>query len=442
MVTREAVLEALSTIIDPDFQKDIVSLGFIKDLEIEGTAVGFSIELTTPACPVKERFRQAAESAVSALDGVDSVAVTMTARQQRAAVDMAQSGLKGVGTIVAISSCKGGVGKSTIAAMLAAEVAARGFKVGLLDADIYGPSVPTLFDLHDVQLKATPENFIIPEVSHGVSVVSFGFLVKGDPAVMRGPMVSQLIQQLLHQVAWGELDYLFIDMPPGTGDIQLTISQAIQIHAALIVTLPHQLSLADVGKGILMFDKVSVPVLGVVENMAYFICDGCNKKHYPFGRAGADMLESKFGVKPVAELPMTDAMAGPLDGLMASGLAHDLADDVIMALGKETLGALGRPAVEFNGECITLSWADGETVSVRNHSLRAACGCAVCVDEMSGEARLDPDSIPDSICAMEARVVGNYAISVKWSDGHETGLYPYRAIRELADRDMIAPVSG
>ncbi len=426
------VLEALSTIIDPDFNRDIVSLGFIKDLEIAEGTVSFAIELTTPACPVKEQFRQAAVKAVEALEGVTEVKVTMTARSnpnaQRAS---GESGLKEVGTIIAVSSCKGGVGKSTVAAMLANEIAGRGHRVGLLDADIYGPSVPTLFSLQDHDLMATPDDFIVPVTLGNLKVVSFGFALKDAPAVMRGAMVTQIVQQLLHQTAWGPLDYLIIDMPPGTGDIQLTITQTIQMDAAVIVTIPHQLSLTDVAKGIRMFDKVNVPVVGVIENMAYFECGSCREKHRVFGESGARALVERFGIEPLAEIRISPLMSGPLDALARSDIPAGVADAVIRAVGKTGAGHLSRPKIDFNADCIQLSWPDGSETRVDNRTLRLACGCAHCVDEMTNERKIDESSIQKRICAMEIRTIGNYAIQIKWSDGHDTGLYPFAMIRAL-----------
>ncbi len=444
MPTSEEILNALSTIIDPDFNKDIVSLGFVQNIEITDERVSFAIELTTPACPVKDQFKRAAEAAVMALDGVSAVDVTMTARGQSSTRPVAEeSGLKGVAAIVAVSSCKGGVGKSTVAAMLAQEVASRGHKVGLLDADIYGPSVPTLFSLQDEDLKGTANEMIMPVELGNLKIVSFGFALKDAPAVMRGAMVTQLIQQLLHQTQWGELDYLFLDLPPGTGDIQLTITQSVQIDAAVIVTLPHQLSLADVGKGIRMFDKVNVPVLGVIENMAYFQCTHCSEKQYVFGESGARALQERFGIDPLAEIPISPLMSGPFAELAASDIPGPITDAVIMALGKTKAGNLGRPRIDFNAKHVILKWPDGSETQVENRKLRLNCGCANCVDEMSNERKISEADIQKRVCAMEVKTIGNYAVSIKWSDGHDTGLYPFAMMKALGDEESeVAGVNG
>lgn len=433
MVTNEQVLSELEKIIDPDFQRDIVSLGFVQDLVIEGGTVSFTIELTTPACPLSPVFQKQAIDLVGDLPGVEKVQVKMTARK-RGERQMAakESGLKDVKYILAVSSCKGGVGKSTVAALLSRTLAERGAAVGLLDADIYGPSVPTLFNLHNPGVVATPEQRFLPNEAHGLKLMSFGFLAGDGPAVLRGPMVAQYIQQLLHNVEWGELDYLVIDMPPGTGDIQLTISQSVQIDASIIVTTPHQLSLTDVRKGIMMFDKVNVPVLGVVENMAYFICDGCDKKHYIFGEAGGKTLEERFGLETIAELPIAGNLSGSLETLVGSSVADETTDIIIRTLGKKTLEKPSQPEVEFDAEHITLRWPEtGEVAQVSNFELRRACSCALCVDEMTRAPLLDPKTIPTNIHAEKVGIIGNYAITVDWSDGHNTGFFPYKTIREL-----------
>jgi Mrp family chromosome partitioning ATPase/DUF971 family protein len=443
MVTEEQVLDALIKIIDPDFQRDIVSLGFVQDLVIDGGHVSFTVELTTPACPLEPVFKQQAMDLVQAIEGVEQVSVKMTARKREGRqMSAEESGLNGVKYILAVSSCKGGVGKSTVSAMLAKTLGARGAKVGLLDADIYGPSVPTLFNLHEPGVHQAADGKFIPNDVDGIQLMSFGFLMGDGPAVIRGPMVAQYMQQLLHGVEWGELDYLVIDMPPGTGDIQLTISQSVQIDASIIVTTPHQLSLTDVRKGIMMFDKVNVPVLGVVENMAYFVCEGCDKKHYIFGEAGAKTLEERFGLETLAEIPITGNLSGSLDALSGSEIANETTDIIIRALGKKTLEKPERPKVDFDAKTITLTWENGETSTVSNAALRRACSCALCVDEMTRKPLLDPASIPMDIHAEKVGIIGNYAVVVDWSDGHNTGFFPYSVIRELAAKALHGCGSG
>jgi ATP-binding protein involved in chromosome partitioning len=330
---------------------------------------------------------------------------------------------------------QGGVGKSTVAAMLARTLNSRGIPTGLLDADIYGPSVPTLFNLHRPEVFSNAQEQIIPVDAAGLKLMSFAFLTGDGPTVLRGPLVAQYVQHLLHNVAWGDLDYLILDLPPGTGDIQLTISQAVQMDGAVIVTTPHQLSLTDVRKGIMMFDKVNVPVLGVIENMAWFACDDCGKKHYLFGEAGAKSLEKMFGLDTLAELPLRPNSGQAISGSLIAEYADETTDAVIRALEKKNTESSAPPEVSFDAVAITLKWPGGEIVSVSNATLRKACSCALCVDELTNEPILDPASVPDDIHALKVGTIGNYAISVEWSDGHNTGFFPYRTIRELKQKE-------
>ena len=431
MTTEKQVLDALSRIIDPDFQRDIVSLGFVKHIRIQGGDVALTIELTTPACPIKDQFKAEAERVVAALPGVSRVKVTMTARQQTTRKLAKGSGLSKVVNILAVSSCKGGVGKSTVAAMLARNLARRGLRAGILDADIFGPSAPTLFNMHDTGVETTPDQTILPRQYENLKVMSFGFLTGDKPSVMRGPMVSNFIQQLLHQVEWGELDCLVIDFPPGTGDIQLTLSQSVQIDGAVIVTTPHELSLADVRKGIMMFDTVNVPVIGVIENMAYFECDGCGKRHAIFGPSGGNTLRDRFGLETLATLPINTIMSGGLETFAAAAEAAEATDAVMRALGKQLISKPVKPEIETTASHIILEWPGEEPIRIPNRDLRMACSCALCVDEMSRRPILDPASIPNDIHAEEVRTIGNYALGITWSDGHSTGFFPYRRLREM-----------
>ena len=432
MASKADVTDALRAIVDPDLNQDIVSLGFVQEVEIEDGHVLAEIRITTPACPVRDEFKTQAERLIGDLPGVKSVTVRITAPEQRRTSPVKESGLEEVSSIIAVASCKGGVGKSTVAAGIACELAQRGHRVGLLDADIFGPSVPTLFNRHDQPLTAGRGNLLAPVAVGPLQVMSFGFWLGDAPAVMRGPMVTNYVQQFLHGVAWEGLDYLLIDLPPGTGDIQLTITQAIQLDGALIVTTPQALALADVGKGIVMFDKVEVPVLGVIENMAWF-ADGEGRRHQVFGEGGGEALAERFGVPLLCQLPLDpSAYGGTFDAYAGDeGFAH-AADTVVRALGRSKAGSQAKPEVGFDESSITVSWEDGSVDRVANRELRANCRCARCVDEFSGEQLLDVGRIPADIRADEVRVVGNYALAVTWSDGHSTGLYPYRTIRSLA----------
>lgn len=433
MVTEKDILRSLSHILDPDFNRDIVSLGFVKNIKIGADMVSLDIALTTPACPVKTEFQRQAEEALFKLPGIKHVNVNMTAQapQARGTLDVAQSALADVASIIAVSSCKGGVGKSTIAAHLAQELARRGFKVGLIDVDIHGPSVPTLFDLNNIDIFVNDKKQFIPVEKNNLKIMSFGFLLGDAPAVMRGPMVSRYVQQIIHNTAWGKLDYLFIDMPPGTGDVQLTITQSVRLSGAVIVTTRQTLSLVDVARGILMFEKVAVPILGVIENMSYFVCDNCDKKHYIFGGSEQGLLEERFGIEMLAELPILPELLKKIEKPLVNEFISHATDKVIMALGKISITKKEVPHVQFDAHNITLTWPSGEQTMVSNRDLRLNCHCAVCVDEISGKKLIDPAKVQPDIAAKEITPLGNYAIGIAWSDGHSSGIYPYKMIREL-----------
>lgn len=434
MPSETAVLDAMRHIIDPDLGQDIVSLGFIKDLHIDNGHVRFTVELTTPACPVKAEFKAQCEAAVMKVNGVESVEVTMGARKPRnRAEGEIPDTLAKVQAIVAVSSCKGGVGKSTVAAHLARAMQRQGLKVGLLDADVYGPSIPTLFGLHNPPVYAAGQ-ILQPVDADGLKLMSMGFLIGENPAVLRGPIVSNYIQQILRQTDWGELDYLLIDMPPGTGDIQLTMVQTISLDGAIIVTTPQALSLVDVARGILMFDKVNVPVLGVVENMCWFETGDPPVRHYPLGRSKAS-LQKRFGLPTLAELPMTPGisdMAARGGGESVPAFA-EMAGRVHRAVGKSRAEGGAAPEMQAAPEGIHVAFPDGYSGAIPQRELRLACPCARCVDEFTGKPILDPESVSAEVHVEGMRRLGNYAVSLAWSDGHTTGIYAWDYLRELIE---------
>lgn len=439
-VSQKQVLDALRPIIDPDLHQDIVSLGFVKNLVIQGDKVSFDIELTTPACPIKGRFQREAEKAVSALPGVTDVAVRMTSAKKRPPAEALQSSgaLKQVGAIIAISSCKGGVGKSTIAAHMAVEIAQRGHRVGLLDADLYGPSVPTLFGIGpSEEVQVTPDKQLIPIERLGVKLMSFGFLLKDSPAVMRGPMVSQYLMQILHHTDWGGLDYLLVDMPPGTGDIQLTLTQSVPLDGAVIVTTRQALSLVDVARGILMFEKVKVPMLGLIENMSYVTCEHCDGKNAVFGESRSGSLQSRFGLETLAEIPIERQLNNVIRAYEPVSHFVQAANQVIRAVGKQALLQTETPEVRRDADGVTLIWPNGQETALDFKALRGLCSCALCIDEMTGEPLLDTTSISDDVAPEEITTLGHYAFSVRWSDGHASSIYAYERFRNLSPESGV-----
>ncbi len=303
-VLREQIVEALQTVQDPDLGRDIVSLGFVKDLKIEGTRVRFNLELTTPACPVKDQMKRQCEEQLLRLDGVEEVDVQLTSRV-RSTGQVQRKLLPEVKNTIAIASGKGGVGKSTVSANIALALAKTGAAVGLLDCDIYGPSMPLMFQLAGRQPEMAGPQLIKPLEQYGIKLMSMGFLSGDDkPVIWRGPMVHNIIQQFLANVSWGALDYLVIDMPPGTGDAQLSLAQHAVLTGAVIVTTPQDVSLIDARKGLKMFEQVHVPVIGIVENMSYFECDGCGKRTEIFKHGGGRKTSEELDVPFLGEVPL------------------------------------------------------------------------------------------------------------------------------------------
>ncbi|HVF51274.1 MAG TPA: Mrp/NBP35 family ATP-binding protein [Pyrinomonadaceae bacterium] len=303
-VTETDVLGALRQIRDPDLHKDIVTLGFIKDLRIAGGDVSFRIVLTTPACPVKEEMESAAKELVGALSGVSSVRVTMDAEVPKGRGFGEKLTVAGVRNIVAVSSGKGGVGKSTVAVNLAVSLAQDGARVGLMDADVYGPNVPLMLGIGD-RRPVIEGNKLVPLEAHGVRVMSMAVLKPGDePMIVRGPILHGLVRQFLQDVKWGELDYLIVDMPPGTGDVQLSLAQLVPVQGAVLVTTPQEVAVSDVRRALRMFETVNVPVLGVVENMSYFVAPETGTRYDIFGEGGGQKLADAYHVPFLGAVPI------------------------------------------------------------------------------------------------------------------------------------------
>ncbi|MEI8098276.1 MAG: Mrp/NBP35 family ATP-binding protein [Sediminibacterium sp.] len=331
-MTEAAVLQALSNVQEPDLGKDLVTLNMIKDLSVDGDKVSFTIVLTTPACPMKDMMRTASENAIKFLVNkeaqitVNFTSNTTTNRKDDKAV------LGGVKNIIAVVSGKGGVGKSTVSANLALALAEGGASVGLMDADIYGPSVPIMFGLRGerpMMKEHEGKGLIVPMKQHGISLMSIGFLVDEKNAVVwRGPMASSAIKQFVTDVDWGELDYLVIDMPPGTGDIHLTLMQTVPVTGVVIVTTPQDVALADAKKGIAMFGQaqINVPIIGLVENMAYFTpAELPNNKYYLFGKEGGKRLADEYDLSFLGQIPLVQSIREGGD----SGVPSMAGDDEI-----------------------------------------------------------------------------------------------------------------
>ena len=304
-VRRQEVLRELSTVQDPDLHRDLVSLGMIQDLKIDGDRVSFAVVLTTPACPVKDKMKEWTRDAVMRLPWVKDVAVDMQAKTVSGRAGSDEQLIPRVKNVIAVASGKGGVGKSTTSVNVALALAETGARVGLLDGDIYGPNIPLMMGLKNKPELHADGGKIVPTRSYGIKLMSIGFFTDEDnPVIWRGPMVHGAIQQFLRDVDWGELDYLVIDLPPGTGDAPLSLSQLIPLSGVVIVTTPQDVALQDVAKGMAMFQRLEVPVLGVVENMSYFVCSNCSERHEIFGRGGGERIARHFGVPFLGKVPL------------------------------------------------------------------------------------------------------------------------------------------
>jgi Mrp family chromosome partitioning ATPase/DUF971 family protein len=487
------VLNQLRQVIDPDLNNDIVSLGFVKNLRVDESTqtVSFIVELTTPACPVKDQFAQECKDLVESLDWVKAAEVTMTASSPVST--NAEVGLSQVGAIIAVSSCKGGVGKSTTAVNLAFTLSQLGATVGIFDADVYGPSLPTMVTPHDDVVRFVGRQ-IAPLQRDNVRLMSFGY-INEESAIMRGPMVTQLLDQLLNVVHWGSLDYLVLDMPPGTGDIPLTLTQRLNITAAVIVTTPQELSFVDVVRGVQMFDSVNVPCVAVVENMAYYTApsssqsidtdklksaiyeklqstslskdltgadtDNINSlaqelvdlvtnqlstntdsatsdnRVQLFGPGHSQRLTEQWGMDYTFAIPLMDRISASGDSgtpyvvqnptSAAAQVYKDLAQVVVSEVSKIKYQNKDNVALVYNEESGMLELGEDRLTPV---DLRRACKCASCVEELTGKQLLMPFMVPETVKPRNLSPTGNYAVSIDWTDGHRS-LYPYRQIRSM-----------
>ena len=389
--------------------------------------------------------------------------------------------LPGIRHVIAVGSGKGGVGKSTVAVHLALALQQVGGRVGLVDADVLGPSIPGMLGLPTNQPPlATPDGKIVPPVGHGLKTVSMGLLTGDDnPAILRGPMVSKYLQMFVGGVAWGELDYLILDLPPGTGDTQLTLAQSLPLSGAVIVTTPQDVSLKIARRGLRMFETVHVPILGIIENMSTFTCPHCGKDTDVFRRGGGERMSRELGVPFLGAIPLdadivtsgdegrpifvdkpnsvlartylaiATELASQLDGLATTALPPFVwtwdtnegepawVETAVRPLGSRTtaIGFRRRDA-----RTVSVLWEDGHSDDFDVRDLRLACHCARCVEEMSGRPLLDPNSIRPDVTPRVITSVGNYAITVNWNDGHSTGIYSFEDLRALGERDTAKVV--
>jgi ATP-binding protein involved in chromosome partitioning len=304
-VSESAVLDALRQVRDPDLNRDIVTLKFIKNLRIEDGHIAFSIELTTPACPVKDQMREQARQVVAAIPGVTAVDIEMTAQVRSTAnVDAAKAPVPGVKNIIAVGAGKGGVGKTTVAVNLAIALSQMGSRVAMIDGDIYGPNVPLMLGIK-TQLTGDERGKIIPAEQYGIQLVSMAFLTTDDsPVIWRGPMLHGVIQQFFREVRWEHVDYLIVDLPPGTGDVALSLSQSVPLAGSVVITTPQTVSVADTRRAVRMYQKLNVPILGLIENMSHFVCPECRHESDIFGKGGGEALASELAIPFLGRVPI------------------------------------------------------------------------------------------------------------------------------------------
>jgi ATP-binding protein involved in chromosome partitioning len=341
-VSQDQVLAALRAVQDPDLHKDIVSLGFVKDVKIAGSEVDFTIELTTPACPVKDQMKAEAEGIVRGLPGVTAARATMTA-DVKARGGFGRQAVPGVRNIIAVGAGKGGVGKSTTAVNLAVALQRKGARVGLMDADVYGPNTPQMLGIEGGP-EVSETKRMIPPVAFGIKVISMGMLVPADqPIIWRGPMLHGAVQQFMRDVEWGELDYLVVDLPPGTGDVSLSMAQSVPVAGAVVVTTPQGVSVSDVRKAVAMFRQLNIPILGVIENMSYFVCGHCQERTEIFGHGGGAKMAEDMGIPMLGEIPIdTRVRSGGDEGRPIVSAAPDA------PAAKAFLDIAGRVAAEIS----------------------------------------------------------------------------------------------
>jgi len=374
--------------------------------------------------------------------------------------------------MIAISSGKGGVGKSTVTANIAVAMADAGLRVGVVDADIYGPSIPGILGIASEKPAMSPDQKVIPAEAHGVKVMSMAMLSDDDaPAILRGPMVTKYLQMFVRQVDWGALDVLLLDLPPGTGDIQLTLAQAFPLSGAVVVSTPQDVSLKIARRGMRMMEQVSVPLLGVIENMSGFTCPECGTVTHIFHQGGGEAIAQELGVDFLGKVPLdpmvvdcgddgrpllraapespaagayreiASTLAGASD--RTDGIATPFAWTLTEGTGKPTAAPTGSDgpadrlaALEHTDGALLLRWADGTEQRLTDRDLRLSCQCAQCRDEMSGKRLLLPENVPLDISLTRVWSVGNYALGMAFSDGHDTGIYTFKALRAMAGTEL------
>jgi ATP-binding protein involved in chromosome partitioning len=356
ILNSESVIQALHSVVDRELKKDIVSLDFLRDIKVVGENVVIKLASPNPSPKAQAKLEAEVREALSALPAIKDLKIEITTEVPNGRGASGKQSIPGVKNIIAVSSGKGGVGKSTVAVNLAVALAQWGVKVGLVDTDVYGPNVPIMMGIDEEPLVQGQK--LLPLEAHQVKVMSIGFLNRGDrPVIWRGPMLGTAVRQFLYDVIWGELDYLIVDMPPGTGDVQLSLAQMVPVQGAVLVTTPQEVAMADVRKAINMFDQVHIPVFGVVENMSYFICPNCSEKHSIFGSGGGAELSTRFKTKLLGQIPLSTGVREGGDAglpiiIAAPGSPQaeailEIADNVAAQVSKAAFQEAGLPIINM-----------------------------------------------------------------------------------------------
>ena len=442
------ITDALATVTDSDFKKDIISLGYVKGMTIGKDTLRFSLRLPAPLMPGHDVIAKKCRDALKNVADIGEIEIKRDWEVQRLPSLNAPStpnSLKGVKNIIAIASGKGGVGKSTVTVCIAEAFAKAGAKVGILDIDVYGPSVPNMVGLGDHQLGGSQQGVLEPVEAHGMKIMSMGFLATKDtPVVWRGPIASQLVQQFLGAVDWGDLDYLFVDMPPGTGDIQLTLSQSVPLTGAVIVTTPQEIAHTIAEKGLRMFQQVKIPILGIVENMAGFTPPGSDEVYHIFGEGGGTSAAEEFDLPLLGKITLRQDLREAMDaGTFVEdenikSIASLIAVEAMMIVTNEELSPFSPQEMNLvnDGKTLIIKWQDNVEHVISAFNVRLNCPCAHCVDEITGAKLIKEENIPPNVKILESTPVGRYGAKFSFDDpspGANSGIYTFTFLRQIGE---------
>jgi len=442
------ITDALATVTDSYFNKDIITLGYVKGMTIGTDTLRFSLRLPAPLMPNHDELAQKCQDALKNVADIGKIEIKKDWEVQRLPALNAPNtpnSLKNVKNIIAIASGKGGVGKSTVTVCIAEAFAKAGAKVGILDIDVYGPSIPNMVGLGDHRLGGSQQGVLEPVEAHGMKIMSMGFLTNKDtPVVWRGPIASQLVQQFLGSVDWGDLDYLFVDMPPGTGDIQLTLSQSVPLTGAVIVTTPQEIAHTIAEKGLRMFQQVKIPILGIIENMAGFTPPGSDEVYHIFGEGGGTSAAEEFDLPLLGQISLRQELREAMDtGKFVEdenikSIASLIAVEAMMIVTNEELSPFSPQEMNLanDGKTLVIKWQDNVEHIISAFNVRFKCPCAHCVDEITGVQLIKEEEIPPNVKILESVPVGRYGVKFAFDDpspGANTGIYTFTFLRQLGE---------